>query len=59
MTYTYEQMSPLGNWITVTSAEAPVIVNGRIKKAEGQGPRVRNVRMADDANPKDDEPHSQ
>lgn len=52
-------MSPLGNWITVTSAEAPVIVNGRIKKAEGQGPRVRNVRMADDANPKDDEPHSQ
>ena len=59
MTYTYEQMSPLGKWITVTADEPPMVVNGRIKKAEGQGPRVRGVRLVDGANTKDDEPHSQ
>jgi hypothetical protein len=48
MPYTYEQMSPLGKWITVKTAEAPIIVNGRIKTAEGQGPRVRNVRFVEE-----------
>lgn len=47
MPYTYEQMSPLGKWITVKTAEAPIVVNGRIKTAEGQGPKVRNVRSVD------------
>jgi len=47
MPYTYEQMSPLGKWITVKTAEAPVVVNGRVKTAEGQGPRVRNVRPSE------------
>jgi len=32
-------------------------VNGRIKTAEGQGPRVRNVKPTEAT--KDDEPHSQ
>jgi len=54
MPYTYEQMSPLGKWITVKTAEAPIIVNGRIKTAEGQGPRVRGITYIsdkDDKNP--------
>ena len=57
MPYTYEQMSPLGKWITVKTAEAPIIVNGRIKTAEGQGPRVRNLKPTEA--PKDDEPRPQ
>lgn len=52
MTYTYEQMSPLGKWITVTADEPPIIVNGRVKKAEGQGPRVRNVRQLSESDDK-------
>ena len=48
MPYTYEQMTPFGYWMTVTSDEAPDVRNGRIKKAEGQGPRVRDVRYLPD-----------
>lgn len=48
MSYTYEQLSPLGKWITVTTDEPPLVVNGRVKKAEGQGPKVRGVRQLSD-----------
>jgi len=48
MPYTYEQMTPFGTWMTVTADEAPDVRNGRIKTAEGQGPRVRNISHYED-----------
>lgn len=52
MKYTYEQMNPLGRWCKVTTENPPIIANGRIKTAEGQGPRVRNVSLVEeDCNP--------
>lgn len=53
MTYQWEQMSPLGNWHVVKAPEPPVVKNGRIKTAEGQGPRIRNIIRLDDEAPKD------
>lgn len=44
MTYEWEELSFLGKWKKVRGAEPPRIVNGRIKTAEGQGPKVRNAR---------------
>lgn len=37
-------MSLLGKWSKVTAADPPMVKNGRIKTAEGQGARVRNVK---------------
>lgn len=51
MPYTYEQMTPFGTWMTVTADEAPDVRNGRIRKADGQGPRVRNVRFIEATTP--------
>ena len=41
----WEEMSLLGKWSKVTAADPPMVKNGRIKTAEGQGARVRNVRL--------------
>jgi hypothetical protein len=43
MKWTYEQLGYLGKWHTIETDEPPIVVNGRLKLAEGQGPRVRNV----------------
>lgn len=37
-------MSLLGVWSRVTAPEPPMVKNGRIKTAEGQGARVRGVK---------------
>lgn len=41
--YQWQQMTPFGYWTTVTAPEAPDVRGGRIRKAEGQGPRVKDV----------------
>jgi len=48
MTYQWQELSPLGKWYTVKAPEPPVLKNGRIKRAEGQGPKVRNVVRLED-----------
>jgi hypothetical protein len=48
MKYQWEQLSPLGKWCVVKSDEPPVIKNGRLRRAEGQGPKVRGVVEIDD-----------
>jgi hypothetical protein len=40
----WEEMSLLGKWSKVTAADPPMVKNGRIKTAEGQGARVRGVK---------------
>ena len=44
MKWQWEQMSATGRWCVVKSDERPDIRNGRLKKPEGQGPRVRNLK---------------
>jgi hypothetical protein len=41
-------MSLLGKWSKVTAADPPMVKNGRIKTAEGQGARVRNISRCED-----------
>ncbi len=48
MTYQWEELSFLGKWKKVRGNEPPRVVNGRIKTAEGQGPKVRNVVRLED-----------
>ena len=43
--WVWEQMSVLGTWSKVKSPDPPMVKNGRIRTAEGQGPRVRNVTL--------------
>ena len=45
MKYQWEQLSPLGKWCVVKSDEPPIIKNGRLRRAEGQGPKVRDVTL--------------
>lgn len=55
MKYSYEQMNPLGRWCKVVTENPPIIANGRIKTAEGQGPKVRNVSLVEeDCSPQSD-----
>jgi hypothetical protein len=43
MNWRYEQLGFLGKWSIIETDEPPIVVNGRLKMAEGQGPKVRNV----------------
>lgn len=45
MKWTYEQLNPLGVWQKVETDEPPIVMNGRLKLAEDQGPKVRNVSL--------------
>ena len=45
MKYQWEELSHLGRWKTVQGDKPPILRGDRIKTAEGQGPRVRNVRL--------------
>lgn len=49
-------MSLLGKWSKVTAADPPMVKNGRIKTAEGQGARVRGVRIISDPTGKERDP---
>lgn len=44
MKWQWEQMSATGRWCVVKSDERPVVRDGRIRKPEGQGPRIRNLK---------------
>lgn len=46
MKYQWEELSPLGKWHVVRGDEPPRVVNGCIKTAEGQGPKVKDVRLS-------------
>jgi len=48
MSVYYEQMNTLGKWTPIIAAEAPTIKDGRIKFAEGFGPRIRNLMQIPD-----------
>lgn len=54
--YQWQQMTPFGTWTTVTAPEPPDVRDGRIRRAEGQGPRVKDVRPV---TPTSDEPPPQ
>lgn len=45
MKYQWEELSTLGKWCVVQANEPPVVSKGRIKTPEGQGPKVRNIRL--------------
>jgi len=45
MKYQWEELGYLGKWYVVQSNQPPILRGDRIKTAEGQGPRVRNVRL--------------
>ena len=47
MRYRYEQLGYLGKWHVIETDEPPIVVNGRLKMAEGQGPRVRTVSLVE------------
>lgn len=52
--WVWEERNMLGKWSEVRSDEPPNVgSNGRIKKAEGQGALVRNVRLSE---PKEETP---
>ena len=44
----FEQASLNGRWWPVVSAERPVEKNGRIKRIDGTGPRIRAVQPLPD-----------